>query len=109
MTEVELIYTFAQEHVVCAAALLSMLMPQTTGVGIGVTAYNVHPLCRCQQVMAGFKNQPNQHRRKGVSNDHPGMPAALLILLFFNHGVRFQDLQLQRFTVESTRVDHTIQ
>ncbi len=36
MIEDEKICAFAQEHVVRAAALLSLLMPQTSGVGIGV-------------------------------------------------------------------------
>ena len=36
MNQDELIYNFAKEHVIRASGLLSLLMPQTSGVGIGV-------------------------------------------------------------------------
>jgi diguanylate cyclase (GGDEF)-like protein/PAS domain S-box-containing protein len=36
MNDDKLIYTFAKEHVIRASGLLSLLMPQTSGVGIGV-------------------------------------------------------------------------
>lgn len=36
MNEYELIYSFAKEHMIRASGLLSLMMPQTPGVGIGV-------------------------------------------------------------------------
>ncbi|WP_301102372.1 diguanylate cyclase [Propionivibrio sp.] len=36
MNKAELSYTFAKEHVIRASALLSLLMPQASGIGIGV-------------------------------------------------------------------------
>ena len=36
MTENETIQSLAKEHVICASGLLSLLMPQTSGVGIGI-------------------------------------------------------------------------
>ena len=36
MNENDLIYTFAKENMISASGLLSLMMPQASGVGIGV-------------------------------------------------------------------------
>ena len=68
MHEDDLIYSFAKEHLIRASGLMSLLMPQTSGVGIGVKGLDGRYLL-ANKAMEALFNQGSEQITHFTDND----------------------------------------